>query len=474
MNRSEYKSKIRNHYDKIALERDKLKKKNWYYHKEVERCCSFIVPPNSSVLEIGCGTGDLLNSLKPLRGLGIDISTEMISVAKKKFPKLDFQIGDAESLDINEKFDYVVMSDLVGMLYDVQVVFHNLKKVTKPETRIIITYYNYLWEPILKLAEKLGLKMKQELQNWLSIADLQGLLDLNNYEVIKKEKKFLFPKYIFLISPFINRFIANLPLINKTNLVEIIVAKEIVNKNNFDDYTCSVIIPCRNELGNIEGAVSRTPEMGKHTELIFIDGNSTDGTEKKIERLMEIHKEKDIKLIHQGDGIGKGDAVRKGFSAAKGDVLMILDADLTVLPEDLPKFWNALLEGKGEFINGSRLVYQMEGEAMRFLNILGNKLFSLLFSFLLGQRFKDTLCGTKVLLKKDYEKIVTGRSFFGDFDPFGDFDLIFGASKASLKIIELPVRYHDRTYGSTNISRFRHGWLLLKMSVVAMKKLKFF
>jgi glycosyltransferase involved in cell wall biosynthesis len=179
-----------------------------------------------------------------------------------------------------------------------------------------------------------------------------------------------------------------------------------------------------------------------------------------------------ITLLHQGDGIGKGDAVRKGFAAATGDVLMILDADLTVPPEDLPKFFEALTSGKGEFINGTRLVYPMERQAMRTLNHLGNKFFSLAFTWLLEQRFRDTLCGTKVLFRRDYERIAANRHYFGDFDPFGDFDLIFGASRLNLRIVEVPVRYRERTYGVTNISRFRHGWLLLRMCLVAFRKLK--
>jgi glycosyltransferase involved in cell wall biosynthesis len=231
-------------------------------------------------------------------------------------------------------------------------------------------------------------------------------------------------------------------------------------------------VPCRNERGNIEDAVKRIPQMGRDTEIIFVDGNSTDGTPEEIERQIREHPERDIRLIHQGAGIGKGDAVRKGFAAAKADVLVIQDADLTAAPEDLPKFYKALRSGKGEFINGSRLVYPMEKQAMQLLNLLGNKFFGTLFTWLLGQRFRDTLCGTKMISKKDYDLIVANRSYFGEFDPFGDFDLIFGAVRQNLKVVEVPVTYRARTYGATNIARFKHGWLLLKMSWIAFKKIK--
>lgn len=473
MNQHEFKEKVKVYYNEIANERDRWKKKNWYYYREIERYCKFIIPNDCSVLEIGCGTGDLLAAVKPSRGLGLDISENMIKVSQCKYPTLEFRICDAEILDIEEKFDYVILSDLVGSLFDIQHTFYNLRKVTKPETRIIITHYNYFWEPILKLGERLGLKMKQPIQNWFSISDTENMLYLHGYEVVKKGCKLPLPIYIPIFSNIVNRFAANLPMIRKLGLIQLIVAKEIVMQRNNKDYTCSVIIPCRNEFGNIKGVITRIPAMGKHTELIFIDGCSTDNTVDEIQRLMKIYSDKDIKLIRQGVVNGKGDAVRKGFAAASGDVLMILDADLTVPPEYLPKFFSALVEGKGEFINGSRLVYQKEKMSMRFLNLIGNKFFSLLFSYLLDQRFKDTLCGTKVLFKRDYEKIKAGRSFFGEFDPFGDFDLIFGATKLNLKIVEIPIRYHERKYGETNISRFRHGLLLLKMSLIAMMRLKF-
>ena len=212
--------------------------------------------------------------------------------------------------------------------------------------------------------------------------------------------------------------------------------------------------------------------MGAGTELIFVEGGSTDRTFETIVDEIRQHPEKRV-TVYQQTGKGKGDAVRLGFSKASGDVLMILDADMTVPPENLTMFFNALVSGKGEFINGVRLVYPMEGEAMRFWNLVGNKFFSLAFSWLLGQSIKDTLCGTKVLSRRNYQKIAANRTYFGEFDPFGDFDLIFGAAKQNLKIVDLPIRYRDRLYGETNISRWRHGIILLRMVIFAASKIKF-
>ncbi|MFC2142486.1 glycosyltransferase [Acidobacteriota bacterium] len=463
------------YFDSMAEERDKWRARNRYYYSQLEKLLQFIIPPQSSVLQIGCGTGDLLAKLNPSHGVGIDFSHEMITRAKKKHPDLSFKQDDAEDLDLTEKFDYIILSDIIGHLYDVFQAFHELHKVSRTESRIIITHYNYLWEPILKLSEKLRFKMKEGHQNWLSLPDIENLLLVNGFEIIRSDNRLLFPKYIPLFSTLINKYIAKLPLIRKLCLVQYVVARPTDSKftESIEKYSCSVVVPCRNEKGNIEDAVLRTPKMGEKQEIIFVDGASTDGTIEEIERVIAKYGvEKDIKLIHQGGGKGKGDAVRKGFADAQGDILMILDSDLTVPPEDLPKFYKALAANHGEFINGTRLVYPMEKQAMRTLNVIGNKIFSWIFTWLLGQRIKDTLCGTKVLFRKDYLRIAAGRHFFGDFDPFGDFDLLFGAAKLNLKIVEIPIRYRARVYGDIKIDRFRHGWLLLKMCTVALKKIK--
>jgi glycosyltransferase involved in cell wall biosynthesis len=234
----------------------------------------------------------------------------------------------------------------------------------------------------------------------------------------------------------------------------------------------TVVVPCRNEAGHIRPLVERLPDLGPNTEVIFVEGHSKDDTEAVIRQVIEENPDRPFRFVKQA-GKGKGDAVRTGFAQARGEVLVILDADMGVAPEDVPKFVTALVRGKGDLINGSRLVYPMEGQAMRFLNLIANKAFALLFSWILGQQVRDTLCGTKALYREDYERIAANRAYFGDFDPFGDFDLIFGAARLSMRIVDLAVRYHERQYGTTNISRFRHGWLLLRMSLFAARKLKF-
>jgi len=464
------KQAIRDRFDRLASERESWQRRASCYYNDQRRYLRFLIPEGMRVLEIGCGLGDQLAALKPQRGLGIDLSEAMINEASRRHPELEFLVGDGEALALDETFDVILLADLVGHVLDVEAMLKQLRPYCTPRTRIVIAYYNFLWEPALRLLELVGLKMPQEEQNWLSPADIKNLLRLADFEVVKAERRLLMPLGIPILSSLVNRLVAYLPGLTHLCLCHYMVAR-MRTAATYEPQTVTVVIPCRNEKGNIEAAVARLPSFGRHQEIIFVDGHSTDGTPDEIQRVIAQYPEKDITLLVQ-DGKGKGDAVRKGFTHATGDILMILDADLTMPPEDLPKFYEAITSGKGEFINGSRLVYPMEHEAMRYLNLLGNKFFSMAFSWLLGERIKDTLCGTKVLFRRDYERIVANRSYFGEFDPFGDFDLLFGASKLNLKILEVPIRYQERTYGTTNIHRFTHGWLLLKMTVYGFFRLK--
>jgi len=458
------------YYDSLALRRDDYRHRNYYYYSLLEKQYRYFIPEGKRVLEVGCSTGDLLAALNPSWGVGVDISSGMIELAKKKYPSLHFYTGTIRQMAVKEKFDYIVLSGLIGELDDIQTFFAELKIFCTADTRIIIEYYSYFWQSLLKLAEHLGCKMPHHEINWLTFNDINNFLELAGFETIKSERATLLPFNIPLLSFLVNKYIAKLPVFNALTLDHFIVARSLGETTQ--EYSVTILIPCRNEKGNIEQAVARTPLFGTRQEFILVEGHSQDGTYQEVQRVIQAYPQKDIKLFKQ-QGRGKGDAVRQGFAQAQGEVLMILDADLTVPPEDLPKFYDAIRSGKGEFINGCRLVYPMEDEAMRFLNLMANKFFGVFFSWLLGQRFKDTLCGTKVMFKRHYEELAANRHYFGDFDPFGDFDLIFGAVKLNLKVIELPIRYKSRIYGTTQIQRFRHGLLLLRMCGFAMKKIKF-
>jgi glycosyltransferase involved in cell wall biosynthesis len=323
---------------------------------------------------------------------------------------------------------------------------------------------------VLRILELLRLKPRKPIRNWVTSQDVENLIQLAGLETVTTTRRILLPLRIPFVSGFFNGVLANLWGIRQLCLTYWIVARPRPPDER-RRLTVSVVVPARDEAAMIARIVDETPMLGERSEIVFVEGHSRDGTREEILRQIELHPEREIVLVEQ-QGRGKGDAVRLGFARARYDVLMILDADLTVRPRELRRFLEALETGRAEFVNGSRLVYGLEPGAMRFLNMLGNKAFSLVFSALLDQPVKDTLCGTKVLERRRYEQIAAGRAYFGEFDPFGDFDLLLGAARLNLKIVDLPVRYQARTYGETKISRFRHGWLLLRMTVFAFRKLK--
>ena len=449
---------------------------NDFFRRSSEDYLKFLVPENQRILSLGCGVGNTMAGLNPAFGLGIDLDASALQIAQNKYPRLQFMEGDMEDAGLieqiaqNAPFDVVLLDGSLGYLDDIQTFLTRLQVVCNEDTRVVSVYYGYLWEPVLRLAEKLQLREPSLDTTWLRMGDVENFMTLGGFETIKKEWRVLLPFRMFGLGNLVNRYVAPLPWIRRLALSHYLVARKMP-KYSLQELSVSVVIPCRNERGNIEPAIQRLPKLGSGTEIIFVEGHSTDGTWEEVKRVQKIYPGLDISILQQ-TGEGKGDAVRAGFDLAKGDILMILDADLTVPPEDLEKFVEIICSGKGEYVNGSRLIYGMEDQAMRFLNFLANHFFALVFTFLINQRLTDTLCGTKVLTRKNYQRIKAGRTYFGTFDPFGDFDLIFGASKLNLKFAEVPVRYASRRYGSTQISRFRHGLLLLRMVIFAYRKLK--
>ncbi len=445
------------------------------YRQLLARYYGLMFPADASVLEVGCGSGDLLALLPNRDVTGVDLSTAQVEAARRRLPHGDFQVQEGERLNLPRTFDVIILSETINFAADVQQLMENLQAVATPQTRLIINFHSALWRPFLTLATSLGLKSANPQSNWLSHKDVWNLCALADWEVIKTQWRILFPVPVPGLDALFNRWLA--PLLPVLCLTVFVVARyrprqAVASPGLATLPKVSVIVPARNEAGNIEAAVRRTPSLGAGTELVFIEGHSQDDTWEEIQRVAAAFPNREIQIMRQ-TGKGKGNAVREAFAAATGDILMILDADLTMPPEELPKFYKALVSGHAEFANGVRLVYPMEEHAMRFLNLCANKFFGVAFTWLLSQTVQDTLCGTKVLYRRDYDKIAANRAYFGDFDPFGDFDLLFGADKLNLKIADIPIHYRDRTYGTTNIQRWSHGWLLLRMMTFAAKKLKF-
>jgi len=467
---TEYQDKRRSFWDGLVASYSG----SWggYYHQRLATAFHHLIPQGAAVLEVGCGQGDLLDSLKPKGGLGVDFCQAAVDKARRKHPHLEFAVADAHVLDLGARtFDYIILSDLVNDLWDVQTVLERLHPYCTPRTRLVFNYFSHLWSLPLRAAQKFGAASPTLLQNWLTPHDMSNLLEISGYQPLREWTEVVAPLRVPYLSAFINRYLAKISPFRFLALANFMLARPVGKPLPYNP-TVSVIVAARNEAGHIDELMARIPEMGGGTEIIFVEGNSTDDTYEAIEKAIAANPERNCKLFKQ-PGKGKGDAVRVGFDQAGGDILMILDADITVPPEDLPRFYALMATGAAEFVNGVRLVYPMEDDAMRFANLIGNKFFSWAFSWLLGQPIRDTLCGTKVIWRDDYKRVCDNRAYFGDFDPFGDFDLLFGAAKLNLKIMEVPIRYRARRYGETNISRWSHGWLLLKMVAFAARRIKF-
>lgn len=463
----EHLDRLRAHYDRAPTASGHVARD---YRELLARCYNRIIPPEASVLEVGCGSGELLARIRAARKTGVDLSATQVAAARVRLPEAEFHVQAGETLELPGKFDYIIVSDTLNLAADVQRLLERLHTVSHPETRLVLNFYSVLWRPLLGLATLLGIKAREPRSSWLSTADVRNLLQLADWSPVCLEPRLLLPVRLLGLERLVNRWLA--PFLGWFCLTDFCVARPARPRTAAAAPTVSVVIPARNEAGNIAAAVARTPEMGAGTELIFVEGHSRDDTWAKIQEVAAANPQRRIKILQQ-PGRGKGDAVRAGFAVATGEILMILDADLTMPPEELPKFHEVLAAGRAEFANGVRLVYPMGDRAMPFLNLCANKAFSVIFTWLLGQPLKDTLCGTKALRRSDYMRIAANRAYFGDFDPFGDFDLLFGAARLNLKIADVPIRYQDRTYGTTNIQRWRHGWLLARMIIFAARKLKF-
>ena len=375
-----------------------------YYRKQLHTTYRHLIPERSKVLEVGCARGDLLAALKPSQGVGVDFCPEALEEARLAHPQFDFVLADAHELNLGDQvFDYIVISDLVNDLWDVQAMLGQLHSYCTSHTRLIFNFYSHLWNIPLRIAQTLGMATPNLPQNWLTRHDMANLLEISGFQPLRNWEEIVAPLKVPFVSNIANRYLAKIFPFRLFALANFMVARPL-NKALPKNPTVSVVVAARNESGHIAELMARIPEMGGGTEIIFVEGNSSDDTYQVIENSIASYPIRNCKLLKQ-PGKGKGDAVRAGFEVANGDILMILDADITVPPEDLPRFFELMAEGAAEFVNGVRLVYPMEDEAMRFANLIGNKFFSWAFSWLLGQPIRDTLCGTKVLWRTDYQRI---------------------------------------------------------------------
>ena len=465
--------KVRQYYDSNAENYSSLIERHSYCYDRIKAVLRHLMPEPGRTLEIGCGLGQNLAALLPTEGVGIDLSPKMIEAARRRYPKskyghLDFrcmEASDCEQLD--GTFDTILLANSITELPDVAQFLSAVRKLCTPNTRLVHITFNYRWEPILRLGGAINICQKHPSQNWLSRNDFESFAKLQDYRLIKEGFDGMLPvgdhPVLRDMADGFNSVASVVPWVREFAMLHYGIYRPLLQERQGTDPSVSVVVPCKDEQGNIASLFKRIPEMGAGTEIIFVDDRSTDSTAALIREHIENNPQRNVKFV-SGPGQGKGAACRAGFAHATGDILMILDADMTTMPEALPEFFEAIRTDKGEFINGSRLVYPIEENAIKPLNIIGNKGFALLFSYLLSQKVKDTLCGTKAIWRRDYEKILESRYHFGETDVRGDYDWIFGANRHNLEITELPVHYVERKADATKMNkRMRNRTIMLRM-----------
>lgn len=461
-----FKEEAKDYFDRLAREYPEWKRRNLYYYSKLTQFYRKVIPPGKDVLDIGCRDGELLKAVEPLTGVGIDVSEGMIEIARRNCSHLRFFPMKSESIELEGKFDYIIMSNVIGYISDLWLLFEQIKPLTKFNTEIVISSSNPLMEPLLKLGERLGMKSSEGPVNRFYMEDIMNLLRLNDFGIVDWGHELSLPRRIPLVSEMVNRYASKVRFLRNFSFLQYIIARPGRTMARAESLSCSVVIPCHNEKENIRECVGRVPLLGKATEIVIVDDGSTDSTADEVKKFIGKNPDKNLKLISHFPNRGKGFAVREGFKAASGDILMILDADMAVSPEELTRFFKPIVEGKAEAVNGTRMVYMMEKQAMPYLHLFGNKIFSIIFTWLMGQRITDTLCGTKAIFRKDFRRMEIGRC------PWGDFDILLGIAKLRLKMVEMPVHYKARRAGKSKMKTFRHGLLLIETCLYGFKELK--
>lgn len=439
------------YFDALADNWDRYKQRNPYYHHSERALFRTFVPEGISVLEIGCATGDLLALLRPERGLGLDLSPHMVARARQKYPQIEFLAADGVFFDTDTRFDCIVLNNVLEYVEDIQRLFDTCRRLLTPRGRLFLSAWNPRWASWLRLGARLGLGTPDTQRRFLSELDVANLLQLNGFEVVHSTRRTFLPKRIPLLAPLGNVLAAQTPGLRCLGMTQFLIARLASPAR---EYSVSVVVPCYNEADNIADCVRRVPLMGRHTEVIVVDDGSEDGTAERVAPGLNPHVE--VRCISYQPNRGKLNAVRTGCEAARGEILILLDADMTVPPEDLPCFYRPLAAGTTDFVNGTRLIYPRAEGSMKLQNYYGNKLFSRLVSWLTGTRLSDTLCGTKAFFREDY------RHYRMGYDPWGDFDLLFGAAQRASKIRDVPIHYEERRAGRSKMKALRHSWALLK------------
>jgi SAM-dependent methyltransferase len=453
MNRDEHYAQIQAHFNALAADYRALKARNGYYNGCLTRWCQSLVPPGRTVLDVGCGRGDVLAAVRPGRGVGVDICPEMTLRAQADHPGFEFITGPIEDFSEPGRFDAALCINTLEYMWDVGAVLDAVHATLRDNGRLLVTTANPLWSPVFHVASALGLRIPECRRLFITQLDLVNMLELHGFDIVYQRMDLALPKRIPGLSALVNWTLSRIPGVRHLCSTQLVVARKIPRTRR--DYSVSMVIPCHNERDNVQRCVREARRLGTSTEVIFVDDGSTDGTASAIDP--GLNPDLEVRVISYSPNRGKGSAVKAGFDAARGDIVVIVDADLTTHPEELQPLYEAFAMGRAEFVNGTRFVYPMEGRAMKWLNYMGNRLFTILVSLIMERRVSDTLCGTKAMFRSDYRHMVMGR------DPWGDYDVLFGAAQLRLVLRELPLHYRERTAGQSKMKSLRHTLNLLRM-----------
>lgn len=367
----------------------------------------------------------------------------------------------------NTKYDCIVLSDMFEVNDDILGLLKLLKKNLNNDGTILLTSITPIWDGVLSILEMLNLKNKSKKRSYIHLNKLSAVLDTINFQITGKRTRQYFPFKLFYFGNIINNFLEIILYFFNFGIRSYFTIKEIEDTAEKDVLSKTIIVPAKNEEGNLNELINRIPYLGNNVEVIISCGISNDNTLGMAKSLKSDNFI--IKVIEQTSK-GKANAVWEACEQSSNDLIAILDADLSVDPEELSSFFELIETKKCDFVNGTRLIYSMEKGSMRFINNFGNRLFQYVVSKIIRLPLTDSLCGTKVFKKNLYEKIKKWQSVVKIKDPFGDFDLLFAAAYSSQKIVEYPIHYRARKYGTTQIRRFKDGFKLIKYLSVSFYK----
>lgn len=420
----------------IARNLDFWKEKNWYYHNQLKQIFKDVIKENSKVLQIGYGLGDILAALYPKKGVSFDDDKDILAISRRRYPIFKFTDFNFNKNKVNDKFDYVIYPNSLEHFDDIQTVFENVYPALSRSSKVVVASVNPRWEQIFYILEKLKLKRPESSRNWLRIENIKNLLEVSGYKVIDSGFRIILPVSIPLISGIINKVIRNIKILSRFCVEQFVVAqKETFSINN--NLSCSVVIPTYNQAELLEYCIESIPNVGKKMQIVVVDDASSDRTEQVMKSLSKKHH--NIKYIRNERPQGEEKSLKIGIESVDLDIILTYDAKMSIPSSELVRFYNVLASKRADFVSGMRFIYPLEGQRLRQLTIIGNIIFSYLYSLFLNQRVFDPLCSIKGFYKKNYSKIkISNNNTL--------LDLLIKAAENKAKILEIPVHYSLESY----------------------------